>query len=404
MKHLLIVVFTLAFFVQNCFAQNSKLYGSWLLTRVDAGGQVQKPYQVSEFTSDGKMLMMGMEVASWKYNKSTNSIEMESDFDKDFNGIAKIVKLDKDELIFDKDDVKVFYQKLNETKITSNNKNSGLFGTWEFKDVPYSEATTLITFTEPDQFKIIHKEEGYSSNSDGTFIFNKQNSSLIMAGLRCEDTFHGENRVVKISGEKLALEHNETTFKGIKKVQKDTKIEHLTFAEDDFYTEGGDYKYYDDEEKLPWRNWSEMKSGLLNVKQLVYNYSTLVEGSESFETKTLTADVRATPDEEGFAIDNIFVGYDRYNLPDDVEFHVSNEYSNPLYPLEDDVFRVVGKEQITTPAGTFDCTVLEGINDSGTLKKLWMVTDKIGVYAKIIDDNPDEFWGYYSVYELQEIR
>jgi hypothetical protein len=147
-----------------------------------------------------------------------------------------------------------------------------------------------------------------------------------------------------------------------------------------------------------------MKTGLLNINQLVYNYSTLISGTNAFETKTLTADVKATPEEEGFVIDDVFNGFDRYNLPEDAEFYENPEYTNPLYPLNEETFRVVGSEKITTPAGTFDCTVVEAVNDSEVLKKLWMISDQIGIYAKIIEENPDEVWGHYSVYELQEIK
>jgi len=275
---------------------------------------------------------------------------------------------------------------------------------WEFKNIPYSEATTLVTFTEPDEFTMIQKEEGMNANFNGTWIFDKQSNSLIMIGLRGEDTFKGENKVVKISAENLDMENNGTVFKGIKKAQNATKIERLTFTEAEFYNKDGDYKYYDEAEKLPWRNWSEMKTGLLNTKQLVYNYSTLIIDNEAFETKTLSADVKATIEEEGFVIDNIFKGFDRYNLPEDAEFYDNTEYSKPLYPLEDDIYRVAGNEEITTPAGTFDCTVLEGVNDSGIAKKLWMINNKLGVYAKIIEDDPDENWGHYYIYELKEIK
>jgi hypothetical protein len=404
MKNSTLLIIVLITFAGIANAQNSKLHGSWLMTKAETGGDVYNPYQITDFNEDGTFYVMGFEAGTWEYNKSNNSIVMKSELDKDFNGEGKIENLTAKELLVTKDGTKMFYTKVNSAEIAAANKNSGLFGMWEFKDVPYSEATTLVTFTEPDEFTMIQKEEGMRANFSGTWIFDKQSNSLIMIGLRGEDTFRGENKVVKISAENLDLENNGNIFNGIKKAQNATKIERLGFTEDIFYNEEGDYKYYDEAEKLPWRNWSEMKTDLLNVKQLVYNYSTLVSGTEAFETKTLTADVKAILEEEGFVIDNIFKGYDRYNLPDDAEFYVSAEYSYPLYPIEDDVFRVVGNEEITTPAGTFACTVIEGVNDSGALKKLWMINDKIGVYAKIIEDDPDETWGHYYVYELQAIK
>jgi len=404
MKKLTFLTIVLIAFAGIANAQKSKLVGSWLMTKAEVGGEVQNPYFITEFKEDGDFLVMGMDAGTWIFNEKSNSVVMKSELDKDFNGEGKVLNLTEKEFVVEKDGAKLFYKKVNTSEISEANKNSGLFGMWEFKNIPYSEATTLVTFTEPDEFTMIQKEEGMNANFNGTWIFDKQSNSLIMIGLRGEDTFKGENKVVKISAENLDMENNGTVFKGIKKAQNATKIERLTFTEAEFYNKDGDYKYYDEAEKLPWRNWSEMKTGLLNTKQLVYNYSTLIIDNEAFETKTLSADVKATIEEEGFVIDNIFKGFDRYNLPEDAEFYDNTEYSKPLYPLEDDIYRVAGNEEITTPAGTFDCTVLEGVNDSGIAKKLWMINNKLGVYAKIIEDDPDENWGHYYIYELKEIK
>ncbi len=400
---LIITFFTCAVFAN---AQKSKLVGSWLMTKAEVNGEVQKPYFITEFNEDGKMLVMGIDAGTWEYNKSHNSIVMKSELDKDFNGEGKIVTLNEKELVVNKDGAKLFYKKVETAEIMEANKNSGLMGMWEFKDVPYPDVNTLLTFSEPDEFKIIQREVGMTSNLSGTWIFDKQNNALIMIGLRGEDTFNGENKVVKINEKNLELENNGTAYKGNKKAQNTIKIERLTFTEDEFYNDDADYKYYDDDKKLPWFDWAEIKANLLNVNQLVYKYSTLINDTEAFESKILTSDVKATLEEEGFTIDNIFVGYDRYNLPEDSEFPENNEYSKPLYPLTDDIFRVVGNEQITTPAGTFNCAVVEVATYSNVLRKLWVITDKpgFGIYAKIIEDDPDVSWGHYYVYELQEIK
>ncbi|MBN1970528.1 MAG: hypothetical protein JW870_14270 [Candidatus Delongbacteria bacterium] len=406
MKNLLLVLIALICFVELANAQKSKLVGSWLMTKAEVGGEVQNPYFITEFKEDGDFLVMGMDAGTWTFNEKSNSVVMKSELDKDFNGEGRIEKLTEKELVVEKDEVKLFYIKVDASRISENNKNSGLMGMWEFKNVPYPEATTIVTFTGPDKFTILQKEEGMSANLSGTWIFDKQSNSLIMIDLRSEDSFHGESKIVKFDAENLELENNGTLFKGIKKAQNTIQIERLSITEGDFYNEDGDYKYYGDEEKLPWWDWAEIKSNLLNVNQLIYNYSTLISGTEAFETKTLIADIKATPEEEGFVIDNIFSGYDRYTLPVDAELPENYEYSKALYPITDDIFRVVGSEQITTPAGTFSCTVVEVASDSDVMKKLWVITDKpgFGIYAKIIEDNPDETWGHYSVYELVEIK
>lgn len=63
-------------------AQKSDLVGSWLMTKAEVAGEIQTPYFVTEFNVDGKMLVMGMDIGTWEYNKNNNSIAMKSEFDK----------------------------------------------------------------------------------------------------------------------------------------------------------------------------------------------------------------------------------------------------------------------------------------------------------------------------------
>ncbi len=397
---ILIVLITL---VISAYAQTEKIVGSWLMTKAETSKGVQKPYQITDFNEDGHMVMMGWEVGTWQYNKKNHSLVLKSDFDKDFNGEGKIEKITEKELVVLKDGVKMSYLKVDYNTVAENNEKSGLYGSWDFKDQSYPDLVLYVTFKAPDEFSIIEKEPGMQSESSGMWIFDSENRELLMIGLRGSDKFSGKNSLALLDEDNIELDNKGLVFKANRLKASTIKIERLAFTESDFYNEDGDYKYYDEEQKLPWLNWPEMKNDLLNVHQLVYNYSTLIEGTEAFNTKTLTADVKASLEEDGFNIDYIFDGFDRYTLPEDAELRFNGEYSYPLYPLEDDTFRVVGQEQITTPAGTFDCTVVEAFSDSRTAKKLWMINDKIGVYAKIIEDNSDENFGHYAVYELQEI-
>jgi len=385
-------------------AQKSELIGSWLLVKYEIDNEIQHPYQITEFKENGIFLMIGIEVGTWSTDKSNSMIVLKSDFDKDFNGTGKILKLTKDELEMEKDGGKHFYKKLDKTKTITSNKNSGLMGTWEFITNSLPEVKTIVMLTEPDVFKIVVKETYSESISNGTWIFDKQNKSLIMIGLRGEDTFNGENKILKSNENSIVLENNSNTYTGKRVIQNSPKIERLTFTEADFYTQDGDYKYEADEENLPWKNWEEKRNSLIPVKQLVYNYAVLINGTEAFNNQILTADVRANLEYDELHIDYIFNGFDRYNVPEDTEIYLNDEYTLPLYPLYDQTYRLAGHETITTPAGTFDCTVLEAISASGIAKKLWLINYKPGIYAKIIEDDPDEMFGHYYVYELQEIK
>ena len=376
---------------------HNKITGNWFFEKMERKGEINLVGSLVEFNKNGIFYWQDMVFGTWNYNESSNKIIFDTE---DFKGEYSFSQPNKNELVLNIDNDKMYFSKIDKQKIINDNKESGLIGTWEFKDIPYSGSNTLISFNEPDEFKIIQKEEGMTSKFGGVWISNKKEMSLIMIGLRGEDTFNGENKIVKINGETIALENQGTVYKGTKKVQKTSKIKHLTFSEDDFYTENGDYKYEADQDKLPWANWSELKKNILDITQLVYNYSTLIEDTESFDTKILTANVLASLEEEGFEIDNIFNGYDstEFDLP------INRNFSSPLYPLEEHVYRIANNGQIITPAGTFDCTVIEAVNYSGVLKKLWMVNDKIGVYAKIIEEDTDENFGHYYIYELQKIK
>ena len=402
-KYLIILVMVCT---TAAYSQKGKIVGSWLVTKVEVKGEVENPYKVTDYNEDGRMVMMGIDVGAWNYNKKNKSIVMKSDFDKDFNGEGKILKLTDKELVVLKDGIKVFYKKLDLDKIAKANKDSGLLGSWQFEKTANASIQNSIDFKEPDGFTMIQKQEGMMARMGGTWVFDKDKMSLLMIGLRGEDTFKGENKVLYLNEETLELENNHELFKATRKVESTAEeeriheVEHLTFYFEDFFNEDWEYIYGADKEKLPWNNWEAMKKDLLNVKQLVYRYDFKNDGEETFKHEILIANVSANIEYEGFTIENIFTGYDTTG---NGEPRSNTDYYMPLYPLEDNVFRLAGSEQITTPAGIFDCTVIELSNGYDMKKKLWMINDKVGIYAKIIDENTSEY-SYYHVYELQEIK
>ncbi len=381
---------------------HNKIIGDWFFKKIEKKGKTNLVGSLVEFNKNGIFYWQDMVFGTWNYKESSNKLIFDTE---DFKGEYSISQPNKNELVLNVGEDKMYFSKIDKQKIVDENKASGLIGTWEFKDVPYSGATTIISFKKPDRFAIIQKEEGMSSKFGGVWMFDKKEMALIMIGLRRGDAFNGENKILKINGETVALKNNGTIYQGNKKAENNVKIERLTFAEEDFYDETGDYKYDDDNQKLPWNDSYKMMIDLANVKQLVYRYSKLIEVTSSFETKTLTSTISANSEQGILSIDNIFKGYDRYNLPDDTEMPTNNyNQYNQLFPLEEDTFRVVGQEDVTVAAGTFNCTVVEAAGSFNEVLKIWMINDKPGIIAKVIKDNPDESFGYYNIYELQEIK
>ncbi|MCF6357375.1 MAG: DUF3108 domain-containing protein, partial [Draconibacterium sp.] len=91
------------------------------------------------------------------------------------------------------------------------------------------------------------------------------------------------------------------------------------------------------------------------------------------------------------------------STPDDYEMPIA-KYGGEvgLFPFESETYRIVGKEEIKTPAGTFNCTAIEAIGDFDESLKIWMINDKPGIIAKVIKDKSGTF-GHFIVFELSEI-
>jgi hypothetical protein len=403
MKKATIILIVMLSLIQVTNAQNSKISGSWLLTKIVVGDRVDEPLIIIEYSADGSIITQGINVGSWSHNQKEEKMMMSSNMDKDFGGDCIITNLTQKQFNFTKGEEKWFLSRLNRSEIAKDNLESGLTGSWTFADDADTDVTRVLNFEDPDNFTLIEKQPGMESRTGGMWIFNPEEQSLLLMG-RVEQ-IGGKNSVFKLSEKEFLLENSGVEIVLHKSEPNSQKIERLSFTEADFFDGNGDYKYDGEESKLPWTDPFEMLMSLVNTNQLEYNFSTLVEGTEVFETKKLTADVEADKEEQFLSIDFIFYGYDRYNLPDEAELPPNNldfNYYNRLYPLGDNSFRLVGEEKLSTPSGTFDCIVIESIGTSEEKYKLWMIKDKPGVYAKIIEDKEGRF-GHYYIYELNNI-
>ena len=380
-------------------AQTSDIVGDWLLEKIENDGKTQPVNQLVSFNQDGTIYIQETPFGTWQHNTTDQTLLLNMEIIK---GVHQIIKNEDNKLIIKLDGDTTYFIKIDKQAILKNNEASGLIGVWEFEKNSDTDLKEFITFKTPNAFSLFQKGEGMESTSSGTWVFNTKEKTLILIGF-----------IEKLAGTSTLISLNETAFSiknkdkiyTLKRVIQDAiKIERLTFTSEDFYDENGDYKYYDDEQKLPWQDTYQMIASLSKVKQLVYQFSTLIDNTKSFETKTLTADVVANQAEQTLSIDYIFNGFDRYNLPDDTALQ-PNEYNGyaMLFPFEDNSFRIVGEEETTTAAGTFTCTVLEVAGSFDEKIKLYMIKDKPGIIAKIIKDKSGSF-GHYHTFELQEIK
>jgi hypothetical protein len=398
MKKIAIVFVTMLMIAVSVEAQESLIIGNWLLTNVEIEGKVEEVFSAVMFKDDGYVEMEGRVFGKWTYNKKGKKVTIESEMIKEFAGERKATKLNENEMVLSGSETKLFFIKTDPANIEKENKNSKLEGLWK---VSGEEVDKTLRFKLPDSFVSVENSYGAESTSRGTWMYKSKEKSLVI--MTSDRELRGQNKVVQITDNELELENKGNSIKANKVEQKDIKIERLTFSEEDFYNENGDYKYEADMEKLPWPDGEQVIEYLTNINQLVYEFSDLVEQTESFNTTKLAANVNGDMD-RGINMDNIFEGYDRASLPEDSEMPVEMfNFNNSLFPFESYTFRVIGEEEITTSAGTFNCTLVEAIGDFDENLKLWMINDKPGLLAKVIKDKSGDF-GHYMVFELVEIK
>ena len=399
-----LLIITLLFVVFSVNAQENSVAGNWLLTKIETRKGAQEAYAPVEFRSSGDFLAMDIKMGTWKYMEKTGTVHINSEQFRVANGDNKIAKLNKEEMVLENPAAKMFFMRVNKEKTVAENRASGLEGTWKL-DSDDDQLLKLLIFKAPDSLIYVEKEPGSTSRALGSWMYNKDDNYLIVTLFGQNTGFRGKNKIT-IGKDSFTLENNGVTIKAVRE-KTGSKIEHLSFNEDDFYDTDGNFKYENDEQKLPWNDRQAMLDYLATIHRLTYKYSVLIPDAGTFRSKIFKADVTVENGGSKVCIDYIFNGYDKDHLPDDTQLP-PNCYDdltyNKLYPLKEADFRVAGKEQITTPAGTFQCTVIEALGDFDMLEKMWLIDDKPGVYAKIIMENKDPDFEFYKVYELQGIK
>jgi hypothetical protein len=375
-------------------AQKSKIVGNWLVIQVEIAGEVQTPYMVTEYTEDGKMMMMGREIGTWNYNKTSNEIEMKSDFDKDFTGNGKFLSLTDQELIIEKDGAKVTYQKLDFKKIDRENKASKLVGEWKLENE--FDDFELLKIELPNTFMLteISSGGGSTSTSKGTWMYNSKEKSIIFIGR--SRLLEGKSTIKELSESKFVLEKDGLEIVARKETSTNN-IERLTFNFDDFSEESN--------ENSPWTDFDALLNGFKNVSYLKYKQSRLIPNTSSFKYNTLLSKITVNSEERGISLANLSITKkDTMQYSESYKGDMYNMY-NDFFPQEElGPFRLVTTENITVPAGTFNCKVFEGLDGEARVK-YWMILDKPGVYARIIREDLDPFDNLeYSIVELEEIK
>ena len=231
---------------------------------------------------------------------------------------------------------------------------------------------------------------------------------LVMESSMDKD-FNGEAKVLKLKDGKLSYNKDGVilNFNKAEMAKPDnTPIPVLKFTTNDFITRDGGDKYLDDGEKLPW-TIEQIYKNLKNVKEMLYHVDHFEPGHGKTDSWTNSFKVKFHSDNE-LGVREYSTTRNDYIDMDDGIFPLNEDTAGQMifFPqAEPEYFRYAGTEKVETPAGTFDCTVMEGVGDFDLKLKYWMINDKPGVYAKIIKSKEDGSpMDYTNVYMLTEIK
>ena len=398
--------------VSNLFADETTIKGNWFLKGILVKGDLHEMNTDFTFKDDGSAEMSGRVFGTWSYDEKNKMLTLDSKIIKEFSGSRKVVTLNDKELVFSDKEAKFMLIKLDKEAIHKANLESGLVGSWKVEGIKDDmDGTNYITFKEDDTYKIKYIAEGMTSSSEGDWFYSSEKKELTLNGQT--DIFKGKNNIISTTIDKIEIKNNDKILNLVKVKQASKNIERISFEVEDFWTEDGDPKYNFDEEKgkLPWNDPLAFYEIFKGKTVLKYNFSVLNNELNKFDTKTLTANVKTNEYAKFVNVDDIFNGFDSKTVSEDVGFpqnEVSAEdYISPFYPRQETQdFRVLEITEITTSAGTFKCTPIEGlVNGDEYFIKYYMINDKPGIYAKVITERMDPFGEKeYSVYELIEVK
>ncbi|UMB59822.1 hypothetical protein MHL31_12130 [Lutibacter sp. A80] len=296
-------------------------------------------------------------------------------------------------------------------------QESKIIGNWQLTQIEANGQTEtkiklVFIFVENGVFKLA-RDANSKTIDVGSWKYNKEQQAIIMASDLDKD-FRGNAEILKITKSKLVYKKESAiwTFSKLAKMNPPAKVTMekpiLPFKSDDMYDEEGNFNYEEAEAKLPW-TIETIVNFLKNYTELVYNITSFPDEQEAeawivsekinYNEAEQTIDVRSY---SYFQNDYIDMMEDPILINNLTEY----EYDFMFFPQDNlDIYKVVGTETIATPAGTFECTLVEGFGRFNSKVQYWMVNNKPGVFAKVVSvkDAPTPF-GNTKVYVLKEIK
>ena len=396
MKKIILLSIYLVFLISNISAAATDISGQWLITKVVFGENSEELYQTLTFRTDGMAELQDMVFGSWEMN-GNNKVKIKSEMVEEFEGTWIISKLSDSELILKSNNNVLYFKNYNETQIEQENSESDLQGVWELTKTNEDDSDIYVYFEYPNIMQLKYIDYGYTSNESGLWIYNKNNNSVTM--MVRDPLLRGNSKILSITDSEISLMNNGNKISANKLEQNGTGREQFSLSNEEYSSETDTMDYnnnYLEYENFSWAQAETKTAYLERVTNLKYKKSFLLNNFDVFITDELSAKVSRDEYSGSIAIDNIFEELPKGDYPDE----------NIFYPLEEPfIYTLVGDKEVTVPAGTFECIVIDTDDYSmNSITRLYMIKNRPGVYAKIIniEDQFDE--ELYTMYELTDIE
>jgi hypothetical protein len=131
----------------------------------------------------------------------------------------------------------------------------------------------------------------------------------------------------------------------------------------------------------PW-SVDTVKSAMVMGTQLTYAVSGTDAKGKAVEDE-FRAVVKGTDDSSVGVTQDLASEKDRPTAGQVAQVPWSSQ--SPFFALDKAEIEIVGRETVTVPAGTFETVAAELTGFFGGHRTVWMISDKPGIYAKVID-------------------
>jgi len=386
MKQISTLIFVLSLW--TTFAQNKNVQGDWLITYLQNGGKTGTPYIIQSFKPDGKMLFRDYEIGTWE--QSGDKLFLKSKLYPVFNEDFIIIESDSNSLIIKNKQTKATLIKYDLKQLQSDKQFQNLTGAWKFGGTD----TNILRLRPDGKYTLLSIGTDMNMSTKGNWYFIPGTNTFVLQGH--PDFLSGKDSIIQQGKDYMEVLNHEIHYQ-LEKMPEHKLIEHLTFKEEDFPEENKDV------EKLPWREFDNMKDYLSKIKTLRYNKYDYYSDVDAFNMTEIFTEIENDSKSIKFE-DYYYPNEEAVKLSETVKGYLQNAY-NDFYPQKDlDYYKVIDTQQkISVPAGTFICTVVEGMTGDDKFS-YWMINDKPGVFAKIIKENNGQFGNaFYQKYELTDI-